>query len=124
MKAYVDKRKVLLVLLENPSIENIEEFEKELITHSHQDLHNRIKVISDIQFSPVQNAFLQVLTNFYVSCRYDRFCFNTAFEKERALLVSFISKHLNRYPPAKPGVLHMRAKPYDTSHASRDVGTA
>ena len=28
----------------------------------------------------------------------------------------------NKYPPAKPGVFHRRAKPYDTSHASRRVG--
>ena len=31
---------------------------------------------------------------------------------------------LNKYPPAKPGVFHRRAKPYDTSHASRHVGAA
>ena len=30
----------------------------------------------------------------------------------------------NKYPPAKPGVFHRRAKPYDTSHASRHVGAA
>ena len=30
----------------------------------------------------------------------------------------------NKYPPAKPGVFLMRAKPYVTSHASCGVGTA
>ena len=29
----------------------------------------------------------------------------------------------NKNPPAKPGVFHMRAKPYVTSHASCGVGT-
>ena len=33
-------------------------------------------------------------------------------------------KRQNKYPPAKPGVFHRRAKPYDTSHASRHVGAA
>ena len=36
-------------------------------------------------------------------------------------LAAFIA---NKYPPAKPGVFHRRAKPYDTSHASRHVGAA
>ena len=29
----------------------------------------------------------------------------------------------NKYPPAKPGVFIMRAKPYVASHASCGVGT-
>ena len=32
-------------------------------------------------------------------------------------------KRPNKNPPAEPGVFPMRVKPYDTSHASRRVGT-
>ena len=32
-------------------------------------------------------------------------------------------KYANKYPPAKPGVFIIRAKPYVTSHASCGVGT-
>ena len=28
---------------------------------------------------------------------------------------------INKYPPAKPGVFQMRAKPYDTGSASRRI---
>ena len=39
--------------------------------------------------------------------------------------VSVILSELLSYEhPSKPGVFHRRAKPYDTSHASRHVGAA
>lgn len=88
-------QKVLIVLLENPNERDVIKLEKELITHSHQDLHNRICKNKKISFTTVQNDFLRILTSFYKSCRYDRFSFGTDFAKERRLLCRFISNHLN-----------------------------
>ena len=38
--------------------------------------------------------------------------------------ILYVKPHCQEIPPALPGVFHMRAKPYVTSHASCGVGTA
>jgi hypothetical protein len=92
-------QKVLLVLLENfpdeITEENINDFEKSLITHSHQKLHERISAKLQISFNAHQNAFLQLLTQFYDTCRYDRFNISPNYQKERDLFISFLSNRLN-----------------------------
>ncbi len=92
-------QKVLLVLLENfpddITDETITEFEKSLITHSHQKLHERVSEKIQISFNAHQNAFLQMLTQFYETCRYDRFNISTNYQKERDLFVLFLSERLH-----------------------------
>ena len=92
-------QKVLLVLLENfpddIGEEFITDFEKSLITHSHQKLHERIFTKTQITFNAHQNAFLQLLTQFYETCRYDRFNISTNYQKERDIFVVFLSERLN-----------------------------
>lgn len=92
-------QKVLLVLLENfpddITNEKITDFEKSLITHSHQKLHERISEKIQILFNAHQNAFLQMLAQFYELCRYDRFNISTDYQKERDLFVSFLSERLH-----------------------------
>ena len=44
-------------------------------------------------------------------------------DKPRPLAKPNLIKISNKYPPAKPGVFLMRAKPYVASHASCGVGT-
>ncbi len=60
-------QKVLVVLLEEFPLEineeNVATFEKSLITHSHQILHQRISNKLSIHFNSHQNSFLQLLTN-------------------------------------------------------------
>ena len=56
-------QKVLIVLLEEINEDNIIEFEKSLITHSHQELQDRIKRKCSITLASRQNKFLQVLNN-------------------------------------------------------------
>ena len=87
-------QKVLIVLLEKVSIGNIEEFEKKLITHSHAELHNRIKKHIKINFNSRQNEFLQVLNKFYKSYRYDRFNLNGQVKSEKVILMEYINKNL------------------------------
>ena len=92
-------QKVLLVLLEAFPVkvtdEEIEIFEKSLITHSHQELHARISAKVPLEFNPHQNEFLQVLTEFYEKFRYDRFNISPNCQKDRDLLVAFLAKRLN-----------------------------
>lgn len=92
-------QKVLLVLLENfpddITDEKIMDFEKSLITHSHQKLHERISAKVQIAFNAHQNAFLQLLAQFYETCRYDRFNISTNYQKERDLFVAFLSERLH-----------------------------
>lgn len=88
-------QKVLIVLGENISEKEVEEFEKSLITHSHQDLQNRIKKHIDIKFNPKQNSFLQVLNNFYKNCRYERFNVRGKYDLEKRILIDYVKKNLN-----------------------------
>lgn len=92
-------QKVLLVMLENfpdeITDENIADFEKSLITHSHQKLHERISTKVQLVSNAHQNAFLQLLTQFYETCRYDRFNISPNFHKERDLFISFLTNRLN-----------------------------
>lgn len=88
-------QKVLIVLGENISEEEVEEFEKSLITHSHQDLQNRIKKHVDIKFNAKQNSFLQVLNNFYKNCRYERFNVRGRYNLEKRILIDYIKNNLS-----------------------------
>ncbi|MDR3583834.1 MAG: hypothetical protein P4L59_00745 [Desulfosporosinus sp.] len=92
-------QKVLLVLLEDfpeeITDETIKEFEKSLITHSHQNLHGKISLKYKLGFNTHQNAFLQLLTEFYETCRYDRFNISPNSHKERDLFIAFLSNRLN-----------------------------
>lgn len=66
-------QKIILVLVEDITLENYEEFEKSIITHSHSDLQCRIKKGADIEFGARENEFLNLLTTFYNHSRYNRF---------------------------------------------------
>lgn len=88
-------QKVLIVLAENISNDKIEEFEKGLITHSHQDLHRMIKGTIDIDFNSRENKFLQVLNNFYKSCRYERFSIKDEYNSEKIILLEYIKENLS-----------------------------
>lgn len=88
-------QKVLLVLSEDITEENIGDFEETLITHSHQDLHKRIQDQIGLSFNSNQNKLLTMLTSFYKSCRYDRFTFGDSYQKEKDLLIEYPASGLN-----------------------------
>lgn len=87
-------QKIIIVLFEDIKFDEYEEFEKSLITHSHHDLHSRIKRSEKIEFNNRENDFLMLATNFYKSARYNRFNINTSECKEATLFVEFVKKHL------------------------------
>lgn len=88
-------QKALIVVAENISEGKVEEFEKSLITHSHQELHDRIKKCVDIQFNSRQNSFLQVLSNFYRNSRYERFNIKGRYNSEKKNLIKYIKDNLS-----------------------------
>lgn len=89
-------QKVLLVIAEENIIDDIENFEKQLITHSHQELHNRIKKKCKIEFNSRENGFLQILGSFYHSCRYNRFIHTGDIDKEKKLLLHYIEQNIDK----------------------------
>ena len=66
-------QKIVLVLFEEVTLSNYEEFEKSLITHSHSALNERILKNTKLQLNTRENVFLQLLSEFYKTARYQRF---------------------------------------------------
>ncbi len=89
-------QKIILVLFEDITIENYEDFEKSLITHSHGYLHERISKKSNIDFNSRENEFLTLLSTFYNHSRYNRFNLNASLDHEKALLEGYILKYVNQ----------------------------
>lgn len=75
---------------------NQSNFEKNLISHSHNDLMARIKKIHNIKFCKNHNIFLNMLTNFYKSFRYDRYSIKSISksDKEKNILIEFFIRNL------------------------------
>lgn len=88
--------KIVIVLSEHTENTEQQSFEKSLITHNHLELFNRIKIKHNINFSDVHIQFLQMLSDFYKSSRYDRFGLQSIYnhKSSKNLLTSFFEKHL------------------------------
>ena len=88
--------KISLILLEHDGKTPQDEYEKTLITHSHAELLKRIKKRRKLNLTKSQNNFLQLLTNFYKSFRYERFNLSSVFSpnKERKRFIEFIEEEL------------------------------
>lgn len=89
-------QKIAYTLLKNPNESEYEIIEKELITHSHMELHNKIKKIVNLELSKHQNSFIQMLDSFYKTYRYDRFNLNTNLTGERYIFIEYIKKGLSK----------------------------
>lgn len=90
-------QKIAIILAEHDSITDKEAFEKSLITHSHQELANRLKKARGLDFGSPQNEFLTILSRFYKTHRYGRYVLAsvTNREREREALIAFLEKHLS-----------------------------
>lgn len=89
-------QKILIVLFEEINSKNHEEFEKNLITHSHSFLHERISKKVSIVFNSRENDFLTILTNFYNHSRYNRFNLNSPYCQEKELIEDYILKYVKK----------------------------
>ena len=88
--------KISIVLVEHDETTNQKEFENSLKTHNHQKLVDRLQKQHDLGLSSVQNAFIQLLVEFYNTHRYDRFRLDSIhnYGKEKEELRSFLATHL------------------------------
>ncbi|SFK01421.1 hypothetical protein [Methylocapsa palsarum] len=89
--------KIALILTEHDKRDDQEEFEKELITHSHQDLLARLKRHHALALGPAHNEFVSILSRFYKSHRYGRYSLASVYSpaQERDDLNSFFEKYLD-----------------------------
>lgn len=89
-------QKITYTLLRNPNESEYEAVEKELITHSHTGLHNKIEKLINANLTEHQSAFIQMIGSFYKTYRYDRFNLNTNLTGERSIFIEYIQKRLNK----------------------------
>lgn len=89
--------KIAVILMEHNNIIDQAEFEKSLLTHNHMELIKRIRNKYNLNLSSSHNSFIQLLTEFYQSYRYDRFILNESlnYDKERVDFINFLQKYLN-----------------------------
>jgi hypothetical protein len=88
--------KITIILKEDVTPDKQEELEKSLITHNHLELMKRITKTEKKDVSSLSYSFLQLLSNFYNSWRYDRFSLSSLFnyDKEKVAFVAFLEKYL------------------------------
>lgn len=88
--------KIAIILLEHNPETNQDEFEKSLITHNHLELINRIKTKSTLKIGKVHYKFLQLISDFYKSYRYDRYNLSSVFHpnQDKFKLIQFICDEL------------------------------
>ncbi len=88
--------KILLILLEHDEHTDQDSFEKSLITHNHVELYDRIRKKRKTGWGDVHVQFFQLLADFYMSTRYDRFGLQsvTRPDQAREFLIRFLEKHL------------------------------
>jgi hypothetical protein len=89
--------KVAIILIEHDSTIDQELFEESLITHNHSELLRRIKErYPSLDFHSVHNEFMQLLSKFYKSYRYDRYSLVQIASggKEKEAIEKFLMKYL------------------------------
>jgi hypothetical protein len=91
-------QKIAIIIKENVPLDKQKEFEKELMTHNHLELMKRIIMTEQKDISSLSYYFLQLLTNFYKTWRYDRYNLsdNSHYDKEKQALIAFIEKYLKK----------------------------
>jgi hypothetical protein len=88
--------KITIILLEHDGQTDQEEFEKNLITHDHVKLFNRIKTHKEILVSKPTTKFIQVIKDFYHSSRYNRYNKNSVYkENHESKFRKFLEQELN-----------------------------
>lgn len=90
-------QKIALVLTEHDDDSDQAEFEKSLITHSHQELDRRLREHGHPTLAPIHNSFLSMLNTFYKTYRYDRYGMRSLYRDgdERKLLTDWINDHFS-----------------------------
>ena len=88
--------KVAVVLVEHDENSDQEDFERSLITHSHQDLIERLRKYEELRLGTPHNDLIALLGRFYKSFRYGRFSIisSSRRSREQGSLFELLNKHL------------------------------
>jgi hypothetical protein len=88
--------KIVITLKEDIPPDKQNDFEKTLITHNNLELMKRVTKNEDKDVSSLSYEFLQLLSKFYKSWRYDRFSLSDFrdFGKEKKAFIEFMEKNL------------------------------
>ena len=89
--------KIAVILIEHDDTVEQDVFEKELITHNHGNLLQRVKKKYTVNFSKPHNEFLSLLSGFYKTSRYGRYNLTamTVSDREKTELINFLNKALS-----------------------------
>ena len=85
--------KIAVILTNHDKVADQTEFEKGLITHSHQELVKRLKESHEIDLSGVSNEFIAILSTVTAGIAWRRFMPRPGSERDG--LIAFLDKHLN-----------------------------
>jgi hypothetical protein len=98
--------KIAVILIEHNDSVDQNAYERSLITHSHTALLGRIAKLHHLRLSVQHNTFLQMLSTFYKSHRYGRYCTAglTVDTQEMDALHDYIKKYL-KIAISRPGTL-------------------
>lgn len=90
-------QKIAIILIEHNENTEQEQFERDLITHNHLELLRRIKENEKLNFGKVHTKFLNLISDFYNSYRYERFNKSSVYHKnsDKYKFLEFIAKELN-----------------------------
>ena len=90
-------QKIALILTEHDEARDQEDFERSLITHSHQDLQRRLRNHGHPTLAGLDNALIAILGEFYKTYRYDRYGMGSLGRKggERELLITWLNEYLD-----------------------------
>lgn len=88
--------KVAIILIEFKDDVDIEKFERSLKTHEHLRLLEKVKKATSITLDPIHVEFLELLSVFYNTHRYDRLSLQslTVFSKDKKAFLDFLHKYL------------------------------
>ncbi len=89
-------QKIAIILLDHNEETNQETFEKDLITHNHINLHERIVAKKELKLGRLHKRFLDLLSKFYNSYRYSRFNKSSVYHKnfDKYEFLNFLSSEL------------------------------
>lgn len=88
--------KVAIILIEFKDDINIKKFERSLKTHEHLRLLEKVKKTTSVTLDLVHTEFLELLSIFYNTHRYDRLSLQslTVFSKDKKAFLDFLHKYL------------------------------
>lgn len=86
-------QKILVVLTEKIDFSQYPALIKQIKTHNHNKLQERINKNCGLNLETNEDKFLSLLNDYYNTCRYGRYELGKNIEAEKNKLISFISKN-------------------------------